>query len=250
MRDSYRYFRFAFIMPAAQLLFCFVTLWPVRGMIVGGVRTAIRANRHERAYSRPDPIYLSNLRLAQLLGAESRSARITEQLIWIPALLNLPSSLAEIPQAILSPTHMSWSPNGMDFHVWRAISWPLIGIVFWWIAGRAIDALVAAQHRITSPGIGWTETAMATLALACGVIFCMLPFMVKFENDRFSPLWPLVCAAGAMWALLGSATIVAHLVQWRIRRGNSDKPAPLTGAIRPDSRQQSKNAALSKPISS
>ena len=109
----------------------------------------------------------------------------------------------------------------MDFRIWRAISWPLIGILFWWIAGRGIDALIGARRRIMNPSIGWAETAVSIVALACGVIFCMLPFMVESENDRYGPWWQLLCIAGAIWVLLGGATIAARFVQFRVRRANS-----------------------------
>jgi hypothetical protein len=61
--------------------------------------------------------------------------------IWTPMALNLPVGIVQLPYVILNPAKQEWFPARMDFRVWRAISWPIFGLLFWWVAGRSTDAL-------------------------------------------------------------------------------------------------------------
>jgi hypothetical protein len=70
---------------------------------------------------------------------------------WIPQVLNIPVELIQIPCAILTPDKEEWVPSGLDLMTWRAISWPLVGILFWWSAGRGIDALLSARRDLIQP---------------------------------------------------------------------------------------------------
>jgi len=33
---------------------------------------------------------------------------------------------------------------------WRDLSWPIVGIFFWWLAGRSIEALLFSRHKISA----------------------------------------------------------------------------------------------------
>jgi hypothetical protein len=219
MRAEFRDYQFRLLLPAAQVLLCLNVLWLIRGTIVPGVRSSIRAIRSGTAYTEP-PRVASRLRILVDPGEMPVPGSVTQKLIGIPAMLNLPAAMVEIPQAMLSPTHNNWIPKGMDFRIWRAISWPLIGIVFWWVAGRGIDALVGARRRLIAPSISWAETGLALATLACGIVFCMGPFMAREDRDSAGVglWWPMLSGAGAMWALLATVTIAARITQWRIRR--------------------------------
>jgi hypothetical protein len=216
MHAGTRDFRFRFVLPVAQLLLCLAVLWPMRGTIALEARASIRASRSSSRFDISPPAYPRTI--LPVSGEELLLPRIRERLLWIPSMLNLPSALVQIPQAIWSSTHQAWAPKYMDFLTWRAISWPVIGVLFWWVAGRGVDALIAARHRLISPSISWAETALAAATVACGAIFCMLPFVGKIDPDDAGRSWHLLSMAGAMWVLLGCSTIAARVVQWRCRR--------------------------------
>jgi hypothetical protein len=99
---------------------------------------------------------------------------------------------------------------------WRVISWPLIGILFWWAAGRGIEALLAARRRVVRPQIGWTETIIgAALFLFCAVIAIGVPICAGIDKDF--PMKLFVAGSGT-WAVLGGMIVAARVAQWRIIR--------------------------------
>jgi len=84
----------------------------------------------------------------------------------VPTMLNVPSLLVQLPYVILNPDKKEWVPKSMDLWTWRAITLPLIGILFWWIAGRSMEALLAARPQLVRPRIRWIEAVVgATLLL-------------------------------------------------------------------------------------
>ena len=104
-------------------------------------------------------------------------------------------------------------------------------MVFWWIAGRAAEALVAINHRQLVPKIGWVETVAGFLVMAGGatflggMLFGLSPSQRDWESTRLA-------AAGGLWALLGALSVVARFRQWRFSkkaesRHLSDRLQPL-----------------------
>ncbi|MFZ1975172.1 MAG: hypothetical protein WAU89_20170 [Candidatus Acidiferrales bacterium] len=202
----------------AQLLLCLAILWLFRGVIVFEIRESVGAKGRASldAISRliPYPINAMPAPDERLISAKTR-----EQLLWIPSALNLPAMIVDIPLNIWGPDQVEWTPEFIDFVTWRAITWPLVGILFWWIAGRAIDALRAARYRLVQPSIHWAETVLAVMTVAFGIIMFMVPFMNASRHRDDGPPGPLLLSlAGMTWALLGGATIAARVIQWRIRR--------------------------------
>jgi len=124
--------------------------------------------------------------------------------------------LVQLPYVILNPTKQEWIPRGMNFRTWRAISWPLLGILFWWIAGRGMEALIAARRCLIRPRITWIETiAGATLCAFCAVAaVCMPLFSGRDENFPMK----LFIAAFVMWSVLGGVVVAGRVVQWRLRK--------------------------------
>jgi hypothetical protein len=104
---------------------------------------------------------------------------------------------------------------------WRSVSWPFFGIIFWWIAGRGIEALVASRRRLLSPVITWIEVFVASVDVALGTL--ILALFLSGDRSGFVFPWPSAIAASGLWILLGGTTIVARVAQWRIRR------RPVTG---------------------
>jgi hypothetical protein len=124
---------------------------------------------------------------------------------------------------------MECEPFAMDFHVWRAITWPLLCIPLWWMAGRAIDALIAIKNRKLTPRIGWTETLIGFLFMTtCAIGFAgLLLSGSKEDNDAVTIRFIAGCG---LWALLGSLSVIARFRQWRLRRQQQklSSPQPLS----------------------
>ena len=82
--------------------------------------------------------------------------------------MNLPGALIQVPVAFLFPDHEIWRPSLLSFQLWHGISFSIFALVFWWIAGRATEALVAIDDRQLNPKIGWVETVTGFLIMAGG----------------------------------------------------------------------------------
>lgn len=139
--------------------------------------------------------------------------------------LNLPGILIQLPTVIFSADHGIWRPIWLNFQLWRAVSWTASAMVFWWIAGRAAEALVAIQNRQLMPKIGWVETVTGFLIMAAGatlfggMLFGLSPSERDWESSR-------VAAAGGLWALLGGLSVIARFRQWRLHRRQALQPSP------------------------
>lgn len=131
--------------------------------------------------------------------------------------INLPGGLIELPTAIFTADHVIWRPLFLSLQLWRAITWPVCCLVFWWIAGRATEALVALNYRQLVPKIGWVETVAGFLVMAGGATFLggMLFGLSPSERDWQSTR---LAAAGGLWALLGALSVVARFRQWRFKK--------------------------------
>jgi hypothetical protein len=137
-----------------------------------------------------------------------------------PAVLNIPCSL-------LGLLRREAVPLGMLPEFWRSVSWPFFGIIFWWIAGRGIEALVASRRGLLSPSITWIEVFVACLVVALGAL--IWAFFLSDDHAGFVFPWPSAVAASGLWILLGGTTIVARIAQWRIRRRSVTGVATIAG---------------------
>jgi hypothetical protein len=131
--------------------------------------------------------------------------------------INLPAALVDLPYAIFSEKHENWSPRHMNPRVWQAISCPILGMIFWWIAGCGADALVASRSRKLVPRIGWAETIIGFLLAAGGAVF-VIAFVFTAGPDRSNLGLQLMAAVAGVWALLGGLTVAARIVQRRMRK--------------------------------
>jgi hypothetical protein len=131
--------------------------------------------------------------------------------------INLPGVLVQLPFALLRSDHEIWRPPGLSVQLWHGITFPVFGLVFWWIAGRAAEALVAINYRQLNPKIGWVETVTGFLVMAGGATFLggMLFGLSPSERDWESTR---LAAGGGLWALLGSLSVIARFRQWRFTK--------------------------------
>jgi hypothetical protein len=189
----------------------------MRPMLVGQVRASLLEYGISHDMTARNPVTpLRGFDLNLLDPDVQRRIRVSEAREWAVAALNLPGGLPDLMYAILSPAHSEWTPRGMSMWMWRDLSWPIIGIFFWWLAGRSIEALLLSRHKILLPTIRWWEVVVSFPALAFGAI-CAVPCIDQSARAEF-PFWMLLAVFGGMWFVLGASTPLAYFVQWRLRR--------------------------------
>ncbi|HKF21842.1 MAG TPA: hypothetical protein VKE93_09745 [Candidatus Angelobacter sp.] len=196
-------FSFRLALPLGQLVLCAVILLPIRGYIfyeLGLTRLAEPALPFQFGSSLLRPF----VEWSQHNGLDSVAA------------LNLPAGLVQLPYDIFSRKHVEFTPGAVSFRVWRAVTWPVLGTVFWWSAGRGAEAFVGALNGSLAPRLRWIETVLAcTIVAVCGTITVMFPFMDDVRGDGTL----IIFAAGsAVWTFLGGLTVTARILQRRIRK--------------------------------
>jgi hypothetical protein len=127
-----------------------------------------------------------------------------------PALLNSPATLLGLARRELVP-------RGMLPEFWRALTWPVAGTAFWWIVGRAWEALAAARKRRLSPVLTWIEVSVGAVLV---LVFGGFGIGLVATSDREGTIypWKLMAAACLLWGGLGLSVLVARIVQWRLRK--------------------------------
>jgi hypothetical protein len=193
--------RFAWLLPCAELGLCGMLLWPIQWMIYSELHIHLPGLIARAMYSN---YVLWGPRKDIFLG--------------LAAMLNLPAGILQLPYAIFfSPDKRDWNPTPMDSQLWRAITWSLLGLPFWWIIGRAVDALAAIKSGRLTPRIGWIETVLGFLLVGgCATAFAGLLFGLPEADRNRGLILPL--AGFALWALLGNLPLIARFRQWRLRK--------------------------------
>jgi hypothetical protein len=217
MRTQTRVPPLRWVLPLAQLCLCAVILWPLRPMLLSQVRASLREYGllQDTAARNPATPRLQPLDLSD--SGVQRRTRISEAREWAVAALNLPGGLPDLSYAILSPAHSEWTPRGMFMWPWRDLSWPIVGMFFWWLAGRSIEALLSSRHKILLPRIRWWEIVVSLPVSAFGAIWAVGVCIGQSLRTEF-PFWMLLVGFGSMWLVLGASTSVAYFMQWRLRR--------------------------------
>jgi hypothetical protein len=132
-------------------------------------------------------------------------------------LLNLPGAFLLIPEAMFRSSHMNWSPPGIDPRSWMALCATTLGTPFWWMAGRSVEALSAMRRKHLRPQINWVETVVGFLVMAGGAVIFSSGVIFGFFIHH-DPVSLRLAAAGGLWALLGSLSVIARFRQWRMRK--------------------------------
>jgi hypothetical protein len=217
MRAETRVPPLRWIFPLAQLFLCAVILWPMRPMLVGQIRASLREYGISHDTAARNSV-TPRLRPFDLSDPDvQRRIKSSEAREWAVAALNLPGGLPDLTFAVLSPAHSEWTPRGMFMWTWRDLSWPIIGIFFWWLAGRSLEGLLFSRHKILLPKIRWWEVVVSLPALAFGAIWAVGLCIDQSARTEF-PLWMLLAVFGSMWVVLGASTSLAYFVQWRLRK--------------------------------
>ncbi len=205
--------RLRWILPLAQLLLCALILWPLRHEIV----MQSRGKAFPMSANQVQYLLDHGTKFNFISEQSQKEALLRERPLWIPSALNLPVMFVELPYAIFSNDQDELKPRSMNFLYWRALSWPLVGIVFWWLAGRGIEALLAGRAGIVAPRLNWTETIFNILFVLCGGLTGLVMLCDESSHVRGfdAGLFPI---GGLLWAAFGSIGIMARIMQWRLRR--------------------------------
>jgi len=237
MSGEYRPIPFRWVLPVAQLLLCVAILWPFRARLTFEIRTSLHAYRSDGRETQLPKISLRELypdllpdysNLSAVIEARERIVEPSRLRLWAPVLLNVPAATAELPFSLSNPDGRYWVPKGMTLRVWQAISVPLIGLVLWWIVGRAIEALLAASRDVVRPKITWAELLAASVFVLIGIFALVSPIEADIRSEP-EPPWIYLSTAGALWLICGTAIIASRVMQWRIRRRAA--AASTSGAI-------------------
>jgi hypothetical protein len=212
--NSSRIIPFRWALPTAQLAVCAVLLWLWSGFLLMQMRVVAHDHWPTKF---AQPVYRLHATLELETPRQERAAELAQLRVSMPALLNLPGGFL----GLATPASV---PKGMLPEFWRSISWPFVGIIFWWIGGRGLDALVGARRRVLLPAITWIEVALGSLVVVfCGAI-CMGFLEDASMRDEFFYPWRWAAAACVLWIVLGAVTPAARVVQWRIRRKATARP--------------------------
>lgn len=140
------------------------------------------------------------------------------QVLEAVAALNIPVGAIQLPIVISRQDKKEWMPVAIDLLLWRAVTWPVIGMLFWWIAGRAVEALVSIGYGQIKPRISWIEAISGLLVMAaCGIVFLalLIGLFIPGQDHGFVSRF---AAGGGLWALLGSLSVIACYRQSYLRK--------------------------------
>ena len=205
------------LLPLGQLLLCSLLLLPFRGAILFELL-------HVRVYSfAPDSgttigpdgtVHLGN---NPAFDRWMNAQRTTFEAVTF---VNLPGVVLELPSAMFTTNGEVWAPKRVERMLWQAVTWPILALPFWWMAGRGLEALVSAKKRLIAPRLWWSETVVSFLLLAVGSTL-VIGYLFFAGLDAGDPELRLMGAAGGVWAVLGSITVLAKYLQWRMSRNHS-----------------------------
>jgi len=208
---------YRWILPIGQFLVCVVILWPLRQSLLTEVRYSIHSYRHPEWKAQ---ILNSQVKIeltAEWMREMEADTKLRNARLPIPTLLNSPVLLAELPYVLVHKKE--WVPLGMSREAWRALSFPILGVVLWWVVGRAVEAIGAARNAIIAPKIGWTETIWSAILLCIGLMMLVGVF-TSTPDDRADRQFVALMVGGCSWGVLAGITIAARILQRRIRRRN------------------------------
>lgn len=135
--------------------------------------------------------------------------------------LNIPGAVAEIGISLPTSWPESYSPGwawplGLDG--FRALTWPIWALPFWFLAGRGIDSRFHAKHISA-----FEAFFMAAVGLSIGV----LAVAIACDPGEFGePYMRWVALPGAMWIAFSVICLIAWWKERRARRSARTAPLP------------------------
>lgn len=205
------------VLPAAQLLVCLVALWPARFHLLFGLIPADQffAPAHQetgQGLEQQPVIVLPELTPERQRAIDAAYEKVARRM-RVPLVLDFPVLIAQVPYVLV--THQEWIPQRMFKATWRALSWPFAGLLFWWLAGRGVEALSATFQSVIHPRLRWIEVTWAVLFLVVG-IGTFIGIVTSTPDDRRDKDFMALMYGGMLWGVLAGLTVIARFRQWRI----------------------------------
>jgi len=214
-------YQLRWVLPVAELLVCLVALWPARGHFLVGLMLAklLRAPTQQGTGQVSEPQYVIDLPELTPERQQEVDARYEKELrrMRVPVVLNFPVAVAQVPFSLV--TKREWVPQGILKESWRALIWPLVGIVFWWLTGRGIEALSASFQRSVNPRLHWMEVTWAVVLVVVGIV-TFIGIVTSTPDDRRDKDFMALMYGGLLWGVLAGLTVTARFRQRRIRKSN------------------------------
>lgn len=221
---------FRWLLPAVQLLLCFVCLWPMRGLISFEVQRSFELYTSapkgtDQPYTGPKiVIVVPPPNSSETQGFRDIAKDLHQLRLIAPAALNFPVCMVQLPYIIASSGKAEWVPRGISFQTWRALSWPIVGIIFWWMVGRAMEALQSARAKQLFPRISLIESIFGAVFCSFGILMFIGIFTTTPADQR--DIWFMsLLFSGILWGSFGALMITAKFLQWRIGKGILTGPA-------------------------
>ncbi len=207
--DSPRPLPYRWILPALQFLLCLVAIWPARGALAAALPTSGRQAEAQRV------ITLRSDTSVEDIEAESSNVPEAERLrLRIPMALDLPALLVQLPYVLLTSARTVWRPGRIPLLEWNAMFLPFAGLVFWWSAGRGLEAFIASTRKMVYPRLTRIETVFASALLLVGIVMVVVTFSGAIEENSF-----MSGSAGfALWAGLSIPMILGKISQRKLER--------------------------------
>jgi hypothetical protein len=203
MKSWPKWARWAWILPAAELLLAASVVLPRIVHMMRNPPHISRSNDDRIITDLRDPRW-------QLLLEEGgpRFPTRFESIAW----LNLPGILVEIPLSLPTTWPDSYFPHWawpIDLDGFRALSWPVWALPFWFGAGRGLDNLEGYGNITAAEAflMGLLSVAMALCAIAASLAGSDPSLHPPYERWALLPI--------AMWFTFGA---ICQLAWWRQRR--------------------------------
>jgi hypothetical protein len=222
-------FPFRIVLPLAQLLVCLGLLWPHLPGLSSQLRLPV-LELSARVFGTEPSAENSQIVLdvTPIASPREQALDLDALRMTAPAALNIPVGFVQIPFILDRPSRSEWAPAGMQIREWRTASWPFVGLIFWWMAGRGVEAIGAGVRFFASsareeaerqyrraPRLHWIELAIGTALVVVGAVSC---YVLASGNGVLGLATDYVMAAGAgLWAALGLMSVIGGIVQWRVR---------------------------------
>ena len=214
-------YQLRWVLPVAQLLVCLVALWPVRGHFLVGLMFGklLRASAQQGTGQVSEPQRVIDLPELTPERQQQVDALYENELrcMRVPVVLNFPVAVAQVPFSLV--TRREWVPQGMLKESWRALMWPLVGTVFWWLTGRGIEALSASFQGTIHPRLHWMEVTWAVVLFVVGIV-TFIGIVTSTPDDRRDKDFMALMYGGLLSGVLAGLTVTARFRQWRILKCN------------------------------
>jgi hypothetical protein len=194
-------------LPVAQLLFCIFVLLPELPFLSFQVESAAAAYwpSHAREAGRPAAPGPVVRVVDPTLVPTVPNISLQEARVALPALINLPAFFVGAS---------AWTPKSILPSYWRALVFPLVGMVFWFVVGRGLEGLQAARRRTPSPSIIWIEFGISLFVIVACAMLCVGMVVDPSIREELVLPWQAAFASSVMWILLGGTAATGRFMQW------------------------------------